>query len=48
LDGSKYAPTVARKTRSVLSNVFDYAIEEKLLDFKERGEWFLVLLNLSR
>ncbi len=32
LDGTKYAPTVARKTRSVLSNVLDYAIEMGALE----------------
>ncbi len=32
LDGKPFAPTVARKTRSVLWNVLDYAVERKLLD----------------
>jgi integrase len=32
LDGKPFAPTVARKTRSVLSNVLDYAVEEGFLD----------------
>jgi hypothetical protein len=32
LDGKPFAPTVARKTRSVLWNVLGYAVEEGLLD----------------
>lgn len=32
LDGKPFAPTVARKTRSVLWNVLDYAVEEGLID----------------
>src|ERR1700741_529525 len=32
LDGQPYAPTVARKTRSVLWNVLDYAVEQKVID----------------
>ena len=32
LDGKPFAPTVARKTRSVLWNLLDYAVEEGLLD----------------
>jgi integrase len=32
LDGKPYAPTVARKTRSVLWNLLDYAVEEKAID----------------
>jgi integrase len=32
LDGRPYAPTVARKTRSVLWNVLDYAVEQGFLD----------------
>lgn len=32
LDGKPFAPTVARKTRSVLSNALDYAVEQKLID----------------
>jgi integrase len=32
LDGKPFAPTVARKTRSVLFNVLDYAVERKLID----------------
>ena len=31
LDGKPFAPTVARKTRSVLWNLLDYAVEEGLL-----------------
>ena len=31
LDGQFSAPTVARKTRSVLWNVFEYAVQEELL-----------------
>jgi integrase len=32
LDGELFAPTVARKTRSVLWNTLDYAVEKKLID----------------
>lgn len=32
LDGKPYAPTVARKTRSVLWNALDYAVERNLID----------------
>jgi integrase len=32
LDGKPFAPTVARKTRSVLWNALDYAVELKLID----------------
>lgn len=32
LNGQPFAPTVARKTRSVLWNVFEYAVQEELLD----------------
>lgn len=32
LNGEPFAPTVARKTRSVLWNVFEYAVQEELLD----------------
>lgn len=32
LDGTSYAPTVARKTRSILSSVLDYAVEQKSLE----------------
>ncbi|MPZ81602.1 MAG: tyrosine-type recombinase/integrase [Actinophytocola sp.] len=32
LDGKPFAPTVARKTRSVLWNALDYAVEEGLID----------------
>ena len=32
LDGEPFAPTVARKTRSVLWNALDYAVELKLID----------------
>lgn len=32
LDGTAYAPTVARKTRSILSSVLDYAVERKSLE----------------
>jgi integrase len=32
LDGKPFAPTVARKTRSVLWNLLDYAIELKIID----------------
>ena len=32
LDGKPFAPTVARKTRSVLWNVLDYAVEQGLID----------------
>ncbi len=32
LDGQPYAPTVARKTRSVLSNALDYAADLRLID----------------
>lgn len=32
LSGQPFAPTVARKTRSVLWNVFEYAVQEELLD----------------
>ncbi|MGH3435973.1 MAG: tyrosine-type recombinase/integrase [Sciscionella sp.] len=32
LDGKPFAPTVARKTRSVLFNVLDYAVEKKAID----------------
>ncbi|WP_253828943.1 tyrosine-type recombinase/integrase [Prauserella aidingensis] len=31
LDGEPYAPTVARRTRSVLSNCLDYAVERDIL-----------------
>lgn len=32
LNGQPFAPTVARKTRSVLWNVFEYAVQEEFLD----------------
>lgn len=32
LDGKKFAPSVARKTRGVLFNALDYAIERKLIE----------------
>ncbi|WP_239154456.1 tyrosine recombinase XerC [Amycolatopsis sp. FDAARGOS 1241] len=32
LDGKRFAPSVARKTRGVLFNALDYAIEKKLID----------------
>lgn len=32
LDGKPFAPTVARKTRAVLWNALDYAVEEALID----------------
>ncbi|MEV6445699.1 hypothetical protein [Amycolatopsis sp. NPDC051716] len=32
LDGKKFAPSVARKTRGVLFNALDYAVEKKLID----------------
>ncbi|MET8847976.1 hypothetical protein [Amycolatopsis sp. NPDC004625] len=32
LDGQKFAPSVARKTRGVLFNALDYAVEKKLID----------------
>lgn len=32
LDGTSFAPTVARKTRSILSSVLDYAVEQKSLE----------------
>jgi len=32
LDGKKFAPSVARKTRGVLFNALDYAIEKKLIE----------------
>lgn len=32
LNGEPFAPTVARKTRAVLSNLFDYAVERNLID----------------
>jgi integrase len=32
LDGKKFAPSVARKTRGVLFNTLDYAVEKKLID----------------
>ncbi|MEV6832833.1 hypothetical protein [Amycolatopsis sp. NPDC051102] len=32
LDGNKFAPSVARKTRGVLFNALDYAVEKKLID----------------
>lgn len=32
LDGKPFAPTVARKTRSVLSNALDFAVEQRLID----------------
>ncbi|MEV6880191.1 hypothetical protein [Amycolatopsis sp. NPDC051128] len=32
LDGQKFAPSVARKTRGVLFSALDYAVEKKLID----------------
>ena len=32
LDGKKFAPSVARKTRGVLFSALDHAVEKKLID----------------
>lgn len=32
LNGSPFSPSVARKTRSVVTNLLDYAVEEEMLD----------------
>lgn len=37
LDGKPFAPTVARKTRSVLWNALDYAVERKIIDANPLG-----------
>jgi integrase len=38
LSGVKYAPSVARKTRSVLSNVLTYAVQQGVLDNNPLGD----------